>query len=234
MRQLALPFVHRAAFPVDGFLAAPSNEAALGFLSRDAWRTWPLHRLALHGPAGSGKTHLLHLWVGGLREAGRDAALVEAAAIRSLPAHAALPAAGGIAVDDADTIGDERALLHLMNRAAEDGVPLVLAARSPPARWPVALPDLASRLRATLAAAIAAPEDALLDALFARLLADRQLAAAEPVARFLRLRLPREGAAIRDAVARLDRLALERGRPVTLALAQRLLAELDIASDAQG
>ena len=51
-------------------------------------------------------------------------------------------------------------------------------------------------------------EDELLRGLLARLLAERQLAVAEPLQDWLRLRLPRSQAAIREAVARLDRAAL--------------------------
>ena len=208
-------------------MAAPANEAALAYLARD---DWPLGRLAVHGPAGAGKTHLLHLWLGRQIASGRDAALLEAAAVRALGPDAPLPAAGALAIDDADMICEgagaaEEPLLHLLNRAAEARIPLLLASRTPPARWDVALPDLASRLRATLAVAIGDPDDALLDALFGRLLSDRQLAAGEGVARFLRARLPRDAASLRGAVAALDRMALERGRPVSLAMAQALLAE---------
>ena len=226
MRQLALPFLHRSSFAAADFMPAPANEAALAYLASD---DWPLGRLALHGPAGTGKTHLLHLWLARGIAAGRDAALLEASAVRTLPPDAPLPATGALAVDDADTIvtqggGAEEPLLHLLNRAAEAGIPLLLASRTAPARWNVALPDLASRLRATPAVAIGDPDDALLDALFGRLLADRQLAAGEGVARFLRARLPRDAASLRAAVAALDRMALERGRPVSLAIAQAFLA----------
>ncbi len=231
LRQLALPFLHRSSFAAADFMPAPTNEAALAFLAGEAWRDWPLGRLALHGPAGVGKTHLLHLWLGRQLAAGRDAAIVEASAVRTLPPDAPLPAAGALAVDDADAIGADEPLLHLVNRAAEARVPLLLASRTAPARWDVALPDLASRLRATLAVAIGDPDDALLDALFGRLLADRQLAAGEGVARFLRARLPRDAASLRAAVAALDRMALERGRPVTLAIAQALLAETSVLTE---
>jgi hypothetical protein len=44
-----------------------------------------------------------------------------------------------------------------------------------PARWPVGLPDLASRLRATVAVGIGAPSDGLLEALLAKHLNDRLL-----------------------------------------------------------
>ncbi|MDA8249733.1 MAG: chromosomal replication initiator DnaA, partial [Rhodospirillales bacterium] len=162
-RQLALPFSHAPLYAVD-FLQMPSNAAALAWLARPA--DWPQRRLALWGEGGCGKTHLLHLW------AGREAAALLAGP--ALPRREAAPAQP-LAIDDADA-APERALLHLLNAAAESGLAVLLAGRTPPARWPVALPDLASRLRATAAVEIRPAEDELLRALLARLLAERQIA----------------------------------------------------------
>jgi chromosomal replication initiation ATPase DnaA len=213
-RQLALPFAHRPEFGAADLLAAPSNADALAWLARTD--TWPQRRLALWGEAGCGKTHLLNLWA-----ARSGAALLFGPAVRPAPPPAGRP----IAVDDADA-ADEHALLHLLNTAAEDGQPVLLAARAPPARWPVALPDLASRLRAVTAVGIGPAEDDLLRALLARLLAERQLAVPAAVQDWLLLRLPRTPAALRAAAARLDRAALATGRPVTRPLAAAVLGDL--------
>ena len=205
-RQLALPFAHEPQFTAADFLAGPSNEMALAWLAPGA--DWPLRRLALSGPEGSGKTHLLHVWA-----ARTGARLLAGPSLPPVPAPPDRP----VAIDDADAAA-ELPLLHLLNACAEAGRPLLLAARTPPARWPTGLADLASRLRALTIAEIRAPDDGLLRALLARLLAERQLAVTEPVQDWLRLRLPRTPAAMREAAARLDRAALvarpagERGR----------------------
>jgi chromosomal replication initiation ATPase DnaA len=134
-----------------------------------------------------------------------------------------------MAIDEADT-APERPLLHLMNVAAEADLPVLLAGRTPPARWGVGLPDLASRLRAVTAAQIHAAEDELLRRLFARLLAERQIALPATLQDWLRLRLPRTPGAMREAAARLDRAALASGGRVTRSLAAAVLSELDAAT----
>jgi chromosomal replication initiation ATPase DnaA len=198
------------------FLAAPNNEAALAWLDRVA--DWPDGRLVVWGEPGSGKTHLLHRW------AERQRAVLWSGP--SLHARA-LPVTCGVAVDDADESADEIALLHLINACKEAGQPLLLTGRPAPARWPVRLPDLASRLRATTTVQMGAADDDLLQALLARLFADRQLAVSAPVQAFLLARLPRNGAALREAVARLDRAALMTGRAVTRPLAASVLTEME-------
>ncbi len=219
MRQLALPLAHRPEFTAASFIEAPSNAAALAWLDRSA--EWPGGRLALWGEAGCGKTHLLHIWA---RRVGARFSLLQDAG----------PPAGPIAIDDADAVAaDERPLLHLLNAAAEAGQSVLLAARTPPARWPVALPDLASRLRATAAVEIAPADDTLLADLMGRLLVARQLAVPAALQSWLLLRLPRTPAAIREAVARLDRASLAAGGAVTRPLAAAVLEQMGESAQSQ-
>jgi len=218
LRQLALPFAHREQFVRADFVAAPSNAAARAWLNASA--TWPELRLALWGEAGRGKTHLLRVWAHEQR-----AVLLPGNAIgpATVSAWTAAPA---VAIDDADLACDERSLLHLLNRAREAGSRVLLAGRRPPARWAVALDDLASRLRATVAVGLGEPEEALLRILLLRLLAERQLLVGESLIDWLLARLPREADAMREAARRLDEAALAAGGAVTRALALAALADL--------
>jgi chromosomal replication initiation ATPase DnaA len=202
-------------FAAADFCEAPSNADACAWLRR--MQEWPDHRLALWGEAGRGKTHLLHVWA-----ARTGAVLWTAPSLSGLPD---LPTTG-VALDDADAIADETALFHLLNAAGEARVPVLLAARPPPSRWVVALPDLASRLRAMTTVEIGPPEDTLLRALLGRLLADRQLRLHETVHEWLLSRLPRAPAALAEAVARLDAASLDMHRGITVSLAKDVLADL--------
>lgn len=214
-RQLLLPLPVAPSADRADLVEDVSNAEALAWLDRP-W-DWPLHRLALFGPPRTGKSHMLRA-----AAAAQGWRLLEG---RALTTALALAEAPGTAVDEAEA-APEPALFHLINRSAETGAPLLLAAREPPARWRVALPDLASRLRATLAVGIAAPSDTLLGALLAKHLADRQLRLGPEVQAFLLARLPREAAAIAAAVAALDAAALARGAAITRPFARSVLAAL--------
>lgn len=210
-RQLPLPITHAQSFARADFLGDETNAEALAWLDRP--QDWPNGRLLLWGPEGCGKTHLLRATAA--REGWR---VLDGCALRGLPEP------GPAAVDDADCLPDDRALLHLVNLCAERGDRLLLAAREPPSRWRIALPDLASRLRATTAVALLPPGDDLLAALLAKLLADRQLRVAADVQAWLLARLPRTPAALGEAVARLDQAGLAARLPITRALARTTLA----------
>jgi len=212
--QLVLSIFREPRFASAEFCAASSNAEARAWLRRTA--AWPDGRLALWGEAGCGKSHLLHLWA-----ERTGAALYLGAQLTGVPG---LPASS-VAVDDADVAADQ-ALLHLLNTALEAGQPVLLAARLPPARWPVRLPDLASRLRAIAAVEIGRPEDTLIHALLVRLLADRQLRPPPAVLEWLVRRLPRSAAAVRQAVERLDTMSLDAHRSITVPFAAQALADL--------
>ena len=216
MSQLAIDLPHRTALGRADFLVSASNAPALHRI--EEWPGWPAPALVLHGPRGSGKSHLARLW----RERAGAAAVAGEALSRRAPTE--FLDSRAVLLDDAER-APERALLHLYNCCAEAGASLLVVAREAPARWPIALPDLASRLRAAPSVAILPPDDALIAAILVKHFADRQVRVAPSVIGFLVRRMERSFAAAAALAARLDRMALGAGRPITVALARRALAE---------
>lgn len=216
-RQFSFCFPHQDEYDPNALLCGDANAEARAWLADPS--TWPGLRLAIHGETGTGKTHLLHWFA-----ARHGATLLPAAALRGLRP---LPPNGAVAIDDADTVPDPEALLHLLNSAAERHMPVLLASVTPPASWSETLPDLDSRLRATTAVGLRQPEDSLLRALLARLIADRQLQVDEIVQDYLLIRLPRSAAALREAAARLDHMSLASGGRIGRKTASDMLASLD-------
>jgi chromosomal replication initiation ATPase DnaA len=215
---LDLGFRHRRALGRDDFILSDSNAAAARIVA--APRCWPGGRLALIGPEGSGKTHLARCFM-----AETGAACVEAPALRD-PDVPALLASGGVAVESADRLAApeaERALFHLMNFAAAEEKPILLTGREAPARWPAALPDLASRLSALPIAALAPPDDALLEAVIAKHFADRSLQVEPGLPAYLARRIERSFAAAAAAVDALDAASLVAKRKPSRRLAAAAL-----------
>ncbi|NNE52411.1 MAG: chromosomal replication initiator DnaA [Sulfitobacter sp.] len=216
--QLGLSLPSRTVRGRESFFVAPSNSMALAMI--DGWQGWPLGKLVLTGPEGSGKTHLAHVWadmVGARIIAARD--LVEA----EIPTLAAAP----LVVEDLpDIAGDaarEGALFHLHNLTLAEGQPLLMTGSEPVAGWHIALPDLRSRLEGTTAVALEPPDDTLLQALLVKLLADRQLTPKPNLVPYLLGRMDRSFAAAIDLINRLDAASLARKRPITRALAAEVL-----------
>jgi DnaA regulatory inactivator Hda len=226
--QLPLDLSPRPALGRDAFVVTRSNGGAL---ARVEAGSWPGGRLALVGPAASGKTHLAHVWAS---ECG--AAVVPAS---DLLRHdlAALAALRRIAVEDVPEIAGgreaEAMLFHLYNRLQAEGGQLLLTGREAPARWAIALPDLSSRLAAMATAELETPDDALLGALLEKQFADRGLEPKDAVLRFLVVRMTRSAEAARQIAAEIDRLSLARRKPVSIPLASLALHRLAAPTSAR-
>ena len=104
---------------------------------------------------------------------------------------------------------------------------MLVTAEVPPATWPIALEDLASRLRSLPQAVMLGPDDGLLEALLVKQFHDRQLRLPPEVLHFLSPRMERSFAGLRRLVARLDRLSLAKRRDITVPLAREAIAELE-------
>ena len=169
----------------------------------ERWPDWPAASLALVGPEGSRQEPSRRDLGAGSRRARccrRARSTTPICRRRSRPARwcSRICAEGAF---------DERALFHLLNLAREQGAFVLLTARDRAgAAGASALPDLASRLRALPAVALAAPDDALLRAVIVKLFADRQLAVDESLVAYL---AHPDRALVRGARA----AAVERARP---------------------
>ncbi|MEC9347640.1 MAG: DNA replication protein [Pseudomonadota bacterium] len=212
--QLAFDFGAPDRYDADQFLAGDSNAGALAWIAR--WPDWPGPALAIRGPEGAGKTHLVHIWAGrsdGTIVGGED---LDTAIVPDL-------AGRPVAVDDADRVADPRALLHLYNLQRESAAHLLLTGRAPVQDWARGLADLSSRLATAPLVQIDAPDDALLAALVVRHAAARQVHITPEAVRFLVARIERTFDAAARIVAALDRASLGTGRRITVPLARALL-----------
>ncbi len=216
--ELSLP---PPAYARNDFVVTDGNREALAWIER--WPDWPAPALALSGPPGSGKTHLGRIWAARTAATTIDGADLEGKTVPDLVAMAADSAA--IAIDHADR-APERTLFHLYNLVRESKGHLLLIAETPPAHWRIALPDLASRLRAAPATSVAPPDDELLGSIILKQLADRQLHAGPGVVHYLVSHMERSGDAARKVVAALDRRALTERREIDRRLAADVLTDL--------
>lgn len=180
----------------DRIVVGNANRAAIDALG--AAQAWPFRTAILFGPPRSGKS-LIARW---FAENGL-----------------------GEAVDDADRL-DETALFHRWNRAQESGTPLLLTVASSQGEWPIALPDLASRMGAALHLQIGTPDDAMLADLILLQAEQRGLALGPDAAAYLVPRTERSHIGVERLVAAIDRISLERKAPPTQGIWREALDEV--------
>ena len=214
VQQLRLPLESHGVF--EEFVESGCNAEAVRVLER--WPDGAGSVLALHGPAGSGKSRLAAAWaerIGAVALHGGEAALIDPQELEGRP----------VLLDRASDADDE-SLFHLINLAAAGGA-LLLVGRLAPKAWTVALPDLRSRLDAVRTVAIEAPDDAVLSAILRARFAERSIAPSDGTVDYLVRRLDRSAEAASRVVSRLDALH----RPVTRALAREVLDAMNTADE---
>ena len=224
MEQLTLDLGHRPALGREDFLVAPANELAVRWIDR--WPDWP-PTLAISGPPGAGKSHLTQVW-----RAAAGAAEIDPDELGRREPPALLGDAAACALDGLDAAlarepARETALFHLLNLMRERDGRLLVTGRTPPARWPLRLADLRSRLSAVQVVELGPPDDALIAAVLVKLFADRQLQVGADVVDYLLPRMERSLGAARRLVAATDRLALARRRAITISILREVLETLE-------
>ena len=213
--QLTFDLPVRTSLERGDFFVSDANALAVARL--EDVTTWTSHKMVLAGPERAGKTHLGHVWA----EAQGGAVLM----LGNLKAAEVVHIATALAVEIPEVLDPEaeQTLFHLHNHMAGVALPLLMIARAPPARWPLDLPDLKSRMEATDVVQIAAPDDALLAAVLVKLFADRQLRVSPSLINWLTKRMDRSFSEATRLVSGLDAAALSEGGAVTRKLAQRIL-----------
>ncbi len=131
-------------FIFENFIEGKSNQIALKSIL--AFPEWPAPVFILHGPEGSGKTHLGEAW----QASNTDV----------------------IFLDDAAGL-DEDKLFAMTNQALNGELSgLLLADRQHPDQWPVKLPDLRSRLNYIPKLEISEPDNDILEPIVRKLFED--------------------------------------------------------------
>ncbi|ESQ92469.1 hypothetical protein ABAC460_02955 [Asticcacaulis sp. AC460] len=205
IRQLPLDLERPDRFSRDSFATNAALQDVLDVLLNP--QDWISPHLILHGPAGTGKTHLAHVFA-----AETGARLLAPDDTRQLD----LATLGGSYVVDDAEIASEEALFHLSNHVQKTGQQLVLTTKKQPIVWQTALPDLTSRLRAMRLIVLPEPDEELLAAVLKRLFAQRFIQPSDDTLAYLSARIERSVPSAQKIVTELEHHANGRAFNKTL------------------
>lgn len=226
MTQIALDLGLPAAPSFGNFVPGRNAEAlaALGALVANAGPTPPISRfIYLWGPTGSGKSHLLSAVANAVAAHGERFRLLGPQDPPEAFRHD--PTTDAWLLDDCGQFNHEcqLAAFHLFQAVQSDGAARwVATGPAAPAGLAVA-PELGTRLGWGLVLQLEPLSDAEKVEALQRTLTERGVVASAEVVPWLMTHGPRDLGSLRAAIDALDAYALERRRPITLALLRELM-----------
>lgn len=221
--QLVFELASRPAQGRGDFLVSTCNQTAVQLI--DLFPDWPDLILTLIGPARSGKTHLANVLKTHCDVVSIQRINLTDGDVPDLCAHDL------IILEDAEAGGDEAAFFHLINYARETNTHVLVSARSSPARWSIALPDLKSRLAQLHIVELLDPDDELMGGLLFKHFSDRQLRPDSNVIPYILSRIERSFDAVDQVVAAIDQLSLAKKARISRNVAKQVLENMGFSSD---
>jgi chromosomal replication initiator protein len=210
----------------DSFVSCDGNSGALQFARRIVDPDDPEKLLYIHGPAGSGKTHLLKAIDSALSgTSGRPPAYIsfrEAFTADELNRHVA--GTDALIVDDLHRIPDDSslriALWQVFNDFHSSGRPIAIAGHFTPRELPHLDDHLVSRLLWGLVARVDVSDDHSRQMILKKIAGDRQVLIPDDVIDYILMTTSREVGDLISAFENTFRLSMALKRRITLALAR--------------
>lgn len=219
MKQIPLPLGPAPLRTFDNFV--PGLNAAAVEQLQAPWL--PAAPVYLWGPAGSGKTHLLHALAQRCRGEGQQVGWFEAGSPQPWNLQ---PTWVLLVIDGCELLqaAEQQAAFALFVETATHGTQVAAAGRVPPVDLPLR-EDLRTRLGWGHVIALQPLSDEHTRAALCREAERRGFGLSDEVMNYLLTRFPRDLAHLMPLFDRLDEFALSLARPVTVPLLRQMLAE---------
>ena len=219
MRQLTIEFRTVNFYEHKSFFLCPSNELAYQWCKQWPWEKSSQFS-ALHGPRGSGKTHLLHWWCERVQGVYLGPHVAQQGDPLSLLRHHEQTEC--FALDDGYLVNDLW-FLQFYNLIKEAQKFLIVGLPFPATFWPTAIADLRSRCATFCNLELLDPNEEYLGDFLIILFRHHGIEIDKDVAVYITNRIERSYETIHQWVIYLNHLSIEQGRSITLGFVRQVL-----------
>ncbi len=227
IHQLPFDFAHCPYLGKEDFIKAPCNAEALDMI--DLWPQWPAFAICIYGPENCGKTHLTHIFeetVATKTQNPYRLPRMEAQNITIDIIHQLFEQNRCLIVENLNSEINEEAMFHLFNLYRDQGGFILFTSNTAPARLPIKLPDLSSRLKMIPSISINEPDDELLSALIIKLFMDRQITVSRDVINYILVNMHRSFHYAHKLVEEIDNISLSYKRAVSIPIVKEAINNL--------
>ncbi len=197
------------------YYLSSSNQEAYNLIN--CWPKWIKKTINLNGEKFSGKSHLASIFERKTTCIKIFSKNFSNETIQNFKIKQAL------IIEDFDENFSENLLYTLLNMVEQENKYLLITSLQPINKFNFKLPDLISRIRNCLIIRINNPDDDLIFALLVKSLSDRQINIDKKLIEYIIKRIDRSYEKIFLFIHKIDKLSLEKGRPINLATVKEAL-----------
>ncbi len=212
--QQSLPLKLRPSLDRHDFIVGESNKEAVNWI--DSYSIWKYNGLIIIGPNSSGKSHLVSTLKHKtncivLKSNDINKEKIDLLNLRDL------------VIENIEEINNYNFFLHTINLLKEKKFKVILTSRVAIQDMNIKLNDLRSRLLALPSTKILLPTDDVLKGIIIKLSKDKGLSLNNSTINFIVSHIERSYIAIHTFIDKLDRLALENKKKITIPFIKKLL-----------
>ena len=213
--QLILKFPSDQIYLKEDFYVSPSNQQAYDFIN--GWPNWIKRIVNIFGPSGSGKTHLASMLKNKTTVFDIQSEDLNDKVFLEFKTREAL------IIENLNEKVSENLLFSLWNLALQDNKYLLITSTKPINTYKFKLPDLKSRVSASIIFGINLPSDELISVIIAKNLSDKQIMVEKKHIDYIIKRIDRSYPNISRFISTLDKYSLKKGKPFSLKLIKEVL-----------
>ena len=213
--QLILKFPSHKAYKKEDFYVSPSNQEAYDFIN--SWPRWIKRIINIHGPSGSGKSHLSSILKGKTTCLQIDSNKIDEKTFLEFKTKEVL------IIENLQEKISEKLLFSLWNMALQDNKYFLITSTKPINSYNFKLQDLKSRANSSLTIGINLPSDDLISVIIAKNFSDKQIKVEKKQIDYIIKRIDRSYEKISQFILTLDKYSLKKGSPFSLKLIKEVL-----------
>ncbi len=221
--QLILNFPFKRSYLSQDFYVSENNINAYKLI--ESWPKWSSRFINIFGPKGCGKTHLINIIKNKIDSVLIPASKVDTKVLLNYKIKECL------IIDDFNNQIDEELFYTIINMGIQDNKYLIVSSLDPLKRLKVNLKDLNSRFTSFVEVGIDLPTDDLLRVILTKNFSDKQIEITKKNIEYILKNIDRSYEKINLFTNLIDKLSLEKGKPINLSLIKKVLKDLKLKDE---
>ena len=216
MSQLTLKFPFKTKYYEQDFYVSSNNFSVFKLI--EDWPNWPSNWVNIHGPEGSGKTHLSNI----LNKKIKNTKIIDATSVDN-KTIASLDKINCLIIENYTQNIDEKLLYSILNHVKQLNLYVLINSYLPIQNMKFSLRDLSSRAESFINVGIELPTDDLLKVIISKYFSEKQIDINPKITDYIIKNIERSYQKVFKLTKEIDDLSLSSGKSININLIKKVL-----------